>query len=91
MSSTLCMRVAPKPTRRAQWQFKLPIKAAFARRYYDHDGSLGGGMITLTIADLAWIEGLIAGSKLADRETADLESIAEHLRDGDVIDMWFEV
>ena len=84
------MRVTPKPTD-TEWSFKQPVKGLFARRYYDHDGSLGGGMRTLSLADLDWIDGLIAGGKFDADDLNRLQTIADKLREGETIDMWFEV
>jgi hypothetical protein len=84
------MRRTPRQTKE-QWAFKLPVKGAFARRFYDHDGSLGGGMITIGADQLDWIDGLIAGGRFDASELRDLRQIADVLREGGTIDMWFEV
>lgn len=89
MSSTLCIRKTPKPDKN-EWHFKLPIKGLIARRFYDHDGSLGGNLLTIGAEHLAWFEGILAAGKFAETERRDLEKIVEVLRDGDTIDMWFE-
>jgi hypothetical protein len=83
------MRITPKPTT-ADWRFKQPVKAIFARKFYDHDGSLGGGVVTLTLVDLPWLEGVLDAGTLDPRYRADLEAIAMALRAGDTVDMWFE-
>lgn len=90
MSSTLCIRRTPKPEP-DEWHFKLPLKGILARKFYDHDGSLGGGMITIGDEHLSWFEGLLAAGAFDKKDKADLLAIVEHLRDGGSIDMWFEV
>lgn len=90
MSSTLCFRVSPKPTD-TEWAFKLPVKQIFARRYYDHDGSLGGGMKVLTFSDLPWLDGVLAAANYLERDMSALRAIADRLREGEAIEMWFEV
>ena len=94
MSSTLCMRKTPKPTK-DEWHFELPIKGIFARRFYDHDGTLGGGLVTIGPDDLSWLEGVIGGlataGTLDKKELADLRAIREHIHEGGTVDMWFEV
>ncbi len=89
MTSTLCMRKTPKPSKDG-WHFKVPIKSIFARRFYDHDGSLGGGMITIGATDLSWIEGVIAAGSFDKKEISELHAICDHIREGGTIDMWFE-
>jgi len=89
MSSTLVMRITPKPTKNG-WHFKQPIKGMFARRFYDHDGSLGGGVFTLTSDHLDWIDGVIAAGRFDDKDAKDLEAIAKAIRNGETVDMWFE-
>jgi len=89
MSSTLCMQVKPKPPR-SYWSFGLPVKAIFSGRYYDHDGSLGGGKMELTSRDLPFIQGALAAGNFDAKDRAALEKIAERLESGDTIEMWFE-
>ena len=91
MSSTLCMRVTPKPLDKKTWHFKMPVKAIFARRFYDHDGTLGGGCLTITVNDLSWLEGVMDAGNFDSSEMRDLKSIADALREGETVDMWFEV
>ena len=88
MSSTLCIRRTPKPDEN-EWRFKLPIKGLIARKFYDHDGSLGGQQITVGPAYLGWFEGILAAGHFADTECRALEQIIEILREGDTIDLWF--
>jgi len=92
MSSTLFIRKTPKPTKN-EIAFKQPIKGIIAGRYYDHDGSLGGGKITVGPEDLPWFEGVLAARpRSADaKDWRDFERVVEMLRDGESIDMWFEV
>ena len=91
MSSTLCMRRTPKPPEAEQWHFKYPVKGWFARRFYDHDGSLGGGMHTIGPEQLDWIDGLLLGGRCDEQERQNLAAVAEVLREGGTVDMWFEV
>ncbi len=90
MTSTLCVRKTPKPTK-DEWHFKQPIKGILARRFYDHDGSLGGGMITIGGEHLEWLEGVQAAGSFDARDTIDLNAIIDVLRNGGSIDLWFEV
>lgn len=90
MSSTLCIRKTPKPPRSNEWHFKQPIKGVLARKFYDHDGSLGGGMLTVGPEHLEWFEGVLAAGNFESSEKRELESVADVLRDGGTIDMWFE-
>ena len=89
MTSTLIVRKTPQRVANELAAFKQPIKGAIAKKFYDHDGSCGGGTITVDSNDLGFFEGLLAmcGDK-SDR--AGLEKIVAVLRDGDTIDMWFE-
>lgn len=90
MSSTLFIRPTPRPEKN-EWHFKLPIKAIIARRYYDHDGSCGGGMVTVPLTDLDWWEGVLAAGNFDKDDRRDLEKVVATLRGGRTIDMWFEV
>jgi hypothetical protein len=92
MTSTLFIRKTPKPTN-DQIAFKQPIKGMITRRYYNHDGSLGGNLVTVPPSHLAWWEGLLAGGdRGADEpDIKNLDRVVEMLRDGDSIDLWFEV
>lgn len=89
MTSTLCVRKTPQPVK-DQWHFKLPVKALIARKFYNHDGSLGGGEITVGPRDLEWFEGILAAGSFSREDHADLEAVIQVLRDGGSIDMWFE-
>lgn len=89
MSSTLVM--SPVPKERDTVSFKLPVKAILARRYYDHDGSLGGGMVTVGPEDLGWFEGVLAGAdRWSSAEVKDFGKMVEVLRAGGSVEMWFE-
>lgn len=93
MSSTLIMRKTPLPEKNSEVDFKLPVKGIIARRFYDHDGSLGGGIITINDSELPWFEGLLAGgiTGASAKDVSDLERMCNVLRDGGTVDMWFEV
>jgi len=90
MSSTLCIRRTPK-REASTFDFKLPIKGMVARRFFGHDGSLGGSTVTAGPDDLDWFEGILAAGQFDARDRRDLEKVVQILRDGDTIDMWFEV
>ena len=91
MSSTLCIRKTPILSPDAI-RFKQPIKGIIARKYYDHDGSLGGGLITVSPKDLLWWEGVLAaGPRVEPSELRELEWVIKTLQDGNTLDMWFEV
>jgi len=70
--------------------FKQPIKGIIARKFYDHDGSLGGGFITIGPDYLDWFEGVLAAYPRMDDDERDLQKIVNILREGDSLDMWFE-
>lgn len=84
------MRKTPKPEK-DEWHFVVPVKSIFARRFYDHDGSLGGGMVTIGARDLNWLEGVIDAGTFDKKDMKDLCAIRDHIRNGGTIDMWFEV
>lgn len=89
MSSTLLFRRTPIATSNV-CSFGQPIKGAIARRFYDHDGSLGGGLLTITREEIGFFEGLAAAcTDASDRRS--LEKIVSILSDYGTIDMWFEV
>ena len=90
MSSTLCIRKTPKPPECEEWHFKHPLKAFIGRRFYDHDGSLGGGMITIGPEHLSWFEGILIAGKFEPDDRRNLEHIVSILAEGDSIDVWFE-
>lgn len=84
------MRKTPIPVKADEVNFKLPVKAWFGRKFYDHDGSCGGGLQTFGTEELPWIEGLLTAGNLDPRDRKDLEKVAQYLRDGHTVDMWFE-
>jgi len=90
MSSTLYFKRTPKPGTGRLGSCKQPLKGIFAKRYYDHDGSGGGGMLIINEYDLEWLRGVRA----ATTENADrtlLDKIIKEIEDGNTVDMWFEV
>lgn len=89
MSSTLNIRRTPRPSS-DDWHFKQPLKGLIARKFYDHDGSLGGGMITIGPDNLEWFEGVLAAGQFENTDRRDLEQMVEHLRVGGSLDMWFD-
>ena len=91
MTSTLCIRKTPAIIKASNWSFKHPIKGYIGRRFYDHDGSLGGDLITIGPEYLEWFEGvLLAANNLDKREHKDFEAVVKVLRSGSTIDMWFD-
>lgn len=91
MSSTLCFRKTPKKVDREDLHCKQPLKGIFAERYYDHDGSLGGDIQTLTVSDLPWIQGVRAAFRGDERDRKLLDRIVELLESDETVDMWFEI
>lgn len=90
MSSTLHFRKTPTDTKEFG-SCKLPLKGIIAQRFYDHDGTLGGGMETIQRKDLEWFKG-VRDCGLNDKEEQKLvEKIIEILEDGGTVDMWFDV
>lgn len=89
MSSTLMIRKTPTPDK-DEWHFKLPVKIYIGRRFYDHDGSCGGGLITVNASELPWFEGVLAAANLDADDRRDFTKVVEILREGGTIDMWFE-
>lgn len=90
MSSTLIVRQTPK-TIKDELTFKQPIKGIIARKFYEHDGSLGGSQITIGNEYIDWFEGVLAGVKIEPDERIKLEKIIDILKSGNTIDMWFDV
>ena len=88
MTSTLCIRKTPSTT--SNWHFKLPIKGFIGRRFYDHDGSLSGSLITIGPVHLEWFEGVLVAADLEKSERRDFEKVVNVLRSGNTIDMWIE-
>jgi len=92
MSSTLVVRKTPKRTR-DEITFKLPLKAIVARKFFDHDGSCGGPLLTVSPAHLDWFEGVLAsglaGASESDRR--NWERVVEILRAGESIDLSWDV
>ena len=89
MTSTLCIRKTPV-AKQDNWCFKHPVKRFIGRRFYDHDGSLGGDMITIGPEYLEWFEGVLIAANMDEREHKDFEAVVEILRSGNEIDMWFD-
>ena len=90
MSSTLCIRKTPKPDKN-EWHFKLPIKSLIAKRYFNHDGSLGGSMLTIGPSELNWFEGVLSAGNFNVNDRKDFEKVVEVLREGNTIDLWWNV
>jgi hypothetical protein len=90
MSSTLIIRKTPKPSKSGEMAFKQPLKGFIGRKFYGHDGSCGGGIITVGADHLEWFEGILAAGNFDKSEREDLEKIVSLLREGETIDMWFE-
>lgn len=78
----------------AGFGFKQPVKGFFARRYYDHDGSLCGGKITIGQDDLVFLNGIVdlvsVAASIDKRERCYLEEVIEIIKAGDTIDIWIE-
>jgi hypothetical protein len=92
MSSTLCIQKTPTPIfPKDYWTFGYPLKGYLAKKFYDHDGSLGGGLITVSASDCSWFEGVLAAARLDEKDKRSFEEIVDLLRNGHTIDMWFEV
>ena len=91
MTSTLCIRKTPVVAKLDNWCFKHPIKRFIGQRYYGHDGSLGGSLITIEPDQLDWFEGILMAANLDERENKEFKAVVEVLRSGKTIDMWFEV
>ena len=88
MSSTLCFRQTPE-SEEGVGRCKYPLKRIFAKKYYDHDGSLGGDIITLTYIDLPWLQGVQSVYNGDDKEV--LDEIIKLIEQAQTVDMWFEV
>lgn len=91
MTSTLIIRKTPKVPNTREWNFKHPIKGFIGRRFYDHDGSLGGNLITIGPEHLEWFEGILMAAHLDERENKEFETVVKILRSGETIDVWFEI
>lgn len=90
MSSSLHFMKTPEPDEELG-SCKLPLKAVFAKKYYDHDGSCGGGLETLGMSDLEWLHGVYAGGGIKDDQLKLLQDIISIIEGGKTVDMWFEV
>lgn len=90
MTSTLCARKTPRPTK-DKWHFKQPVKGIFARRFYGHDGSLGGQLMTIGADDLSWLEEVIGAGGFSKKDMKDLRAIRDYIHDGGTVDLWFIV
>ena len=53
-----------------------PLKYIFARKYWDHDGSLGGHPIQLNDADVPYLNGVRDGTSNKDIKR-DIETLLE--------------
>lgn len=87
MSSTLVFQKTPKPDKELG-------QGIFGKCYYDHDGSCGGGVITIDASELEWLRGIadVMDAPRFDKDDIRLIStIIKILEDGDTVDMWFEV
>jgi hypothetical protein len=90
MSSVLCFRKTPTATSELG-SCKKPLKAIFARRYYDHDGSCGGDMLILTGGDLEWLRGVRDGMLEINDHSKLMDKIIQTIEGGNTVDMWFEM
>ena len=90
MSSTLHIRRTPVPDNE-EWTFKQPLKGMLARKFYDHDGSLGGGIVTVGPEHLEWFEGLREGifERLEPSDKTKFWAVMDILRAGGSVDLWF--
>ncbi len=88
MSSTLLFRKTPRHgTELAAVGY--PLKAIFGRKYYDHDGSCGGDVLTLTSADMPFLEGVVLS--VGDEKAKKIvQKIIDLIENGETVDMWFE-
>ena len=90
MTSTLCVRQTPTLDDH-EFSFSQPVKGLIARKFYDHDGSLGGGLMTVGLEHLPWFEELLANGDFKEDDKTKLRLIIGAMRLGRTIDMWFEV
>jgi hypothetical protein len=89
MSSTLYFRKTPKNLESFGY-LKQPLKGAFGRKFYGHDGSGGGDKLTLQPCHLDWLRG-VRDSGVGDEKERDLiHKIIELLENDEWVDMWFE-
>lgn len=90
MTSTLFVRKTPKKIKN-EFHFKQPVKGIIGKKFFEHDGSLGGNLITIGSENLEWFEGVIAAAtNWNEKEYKDFVKVLEILSEGDSIDMWFE-
>lgn len=85
MTTTLMIRKTPTRTPKGL-HFKQPIKGIIAKRYYGHDGSLSGELLTLGSNDLQWFEGVFDSHP----DDKDLKTVITYLKEGHTIDLWLE-
>jgi hypothetical protein len=90
MSSTLHFMKTPRPEEELG-SCKVPLKSIFARKYYDHDGSCGGGLMTLGVVDLEWLKGVRDAGSIQGDQMRLLRDIITLIEEGETVDMWFSV
>ncbi len=93
MSSTLSARITPRYCNDYVIA-SCSLKGIFARKFYDHDGSLNGKLLTLGDEYLSWIEGLLSGLKLGgNSEKCDkefLQFLIDNIIENDSVDIWID-
>lgn len=65
------------------------FKRAVSQRYYDHDGSLGGGTVTIASPeDVAFLEGLVA---VGDKDVSSAaQLLIDAIKKHGAVDIWLE-
>jgi hypothetical protein len=71
----------------------MPLKAIFAKKFYDHDGTLGGRTEVLAPEHLDWLRGVKDSIDNGDNDddVGLLNKIIAVLEDGGYVEMWFNV
>jgi hypothetical protein len=88
MSSTLHFRKTPRALKEIG-SCGLPLKRVFARKFYGHDGSLGGDVIRMDEEELEWLKGVRDSEVGDDSDQRLLDKAIELIESGKSIDMWF--
>jgi hypothetical protein len=87
MSSTLFIS---KNVSNKNLSFGQPLKGIIGRKFYNHDGSCGGELITVGSEYLDWFEGVLAAYPEFEGDYRELEKVVDMLREGHSLDIRIE-
>jgi hypothetical protein len=88
MTTNLHAKKTPEP-QETDWVYGIRFKQIIARKFYDHDGSCSGDLITLGLSEVEWFEGVF--DAITDKEDRNgLQWVIDVIRSGGSIDLWIE-